>query len=661
MVYVGSGLRSVHGHGIEPALIDPGLRVTKPVPSYRGHDLPRVPNYTHISPPARGRYLQWLADGRKDHEISIGFVFLFFCGLERRLLADNCPLEEQAELIAEIERLRAIYAQNAEFEKYSFGLLDYLRAKELDTFWVDIADYAAPPVCRTWDQPYSSTLRLGLGQCAFLGMEVPASWALTWAESHPGYRQRTAAERCRSEFEELFSIEYITRFSYGLSLPLDGPQIQFAYQPASGSFAGPVTVQSTIPDVTVFDEPGTTLKEIAMSCLEQLDAYSRFLGRSPQLRQSGIALALLPQPLFESRIDRILPDLRPWLETTRREGFAAVNERKLLEMVGIDGNTISTKDAVLLAQLLDRLNMGIEPDPRFSSVISGTDRTIVLFRLLENRPTASSSGYWVASAVMSLALAVILADGPATPVELEVLEKCMTETASLSAAEQLRLRAHVQWLLGVGPQWKSARKNLERLPLETREGIVQFVVEVAQADGEINPPEIGILIQIYRFLRLDTGALFSAAHAHATEPVSVREKGRFTPGYMIPSSSRRCSLPNLAIDMDRVNATVSESETVSELLREIFQDEDQAEPSLMTRNENALGLDDAHSRFLQKVLTKENWSRADLERIAADAQLLLDGALDVINERALADYNDLLLEGDDPIDVNPVIAGELNK
>ena len=211
MVYFGSGLRPVHGHGIEPALIDPGLRVTKPVPSYRGHDLPRVPNYTHISPPARGRYLQWLADGRKDPEIAIGFVFLFFCGLERRLLADDCPLEEQAELIAEIERLRAVYAQNSDFETYSFRLLDYVRAKDLHRFCVDVAEYPAPPVRRTCDQPYSATLRLGLGYCALDSVGVPAAWALTWAESHPGYRRRTAAERCRSEFEELFDIEYAKR------------------------------------------------------------------------------------------------------------------------------------------------------------------------------------------------------------------------------------------------------------------------------------------------------------------------------------------------------------------------------------------------------------------------------------------------------------------
>ena len=119
------------------------------------------------------------------------------------------------------------------------------------------------------------------------------------------------------------------------------------------------------------------------------------------------------------------------------------------------------------------------------------------------------------------------------------------------------------------------------------------------------------LIQVYQLLGLDAAALFSAAHAHATEPVSVGEKTKVTPGFTTPSSNQRRRASDLAIDMGKVNAMVSENETVSALLREIFQDEDQPEPSLMARNENALGLDNEHSQFLEKVLTQENWSRAD--------------------------------------------------
>ena len=153
-----------------------------------------------------------------DREVPIEFVFLFFYGLERRLLTDDCPEEEAVELVAEIERLQKIYSRNHAFANYSFRLLDFLRAKELAPFCIDIDQYAAPPVRRLRDQTYASMLRVGLGQCAADGMEVPASWALAWAESHPGYRERTAAGRCRQEFGDLFRAEYQAQFPYGFRL-----------------------------------------------------------------------------------------------------------------------------------------------------------------------------------------------------------------------------------------------------------------------------------------------------------------------------------------------------------------------------------------------------------------------------------------------------------
>ena len=153
-----------------------------------------------------------------DREVPIEFVFLFFYGLERRLLTDDCPEEEAVELVAEIERLQKIYSRNHAFANYSFRLLDFLRAKELASFCIDIDQYAAPPVRRLRDQTYASMLRVGLGQCAADGMEVPASWALAWAESHPGYRERTAAGRCRQGFGDLFRTEYQAQFPYGFRL-----------------------------------------------------------------------------------------------------------------------------------------------------------------------------------------------------------------------------------------------------------------------------------------------------------------------------------------------------------------------------------------------------------------------------------------------------------
>ena len=55
---------SDEGEGIEPALINPYLRVNTPTASYLGQNLLYPISYSNLSSQGRGRYLQWLADGR---------------------------------------------------------------------------------------------------------------------------------------------------------------------------------------------------------------------------------------------------------------------------------------------------------------------------------------------------------------------------------------------------------------------------------------------------------------------------------------------------------------------------------------------------------------------------------------------------------------------
>src|SRR6266508_3965722 len=88
-VYVGRGLPAVSGDWQpEPALIDPGLPVYSRNPDWAGAGLSYWPSYGEIPPASRAAYLAWLADGRRHPAVPIGYVFLFFYGLERRLLAD---------------------------------------------------------------------------------------------------------------------------------------------------------------------------------------------------------------------------------------------------------------------------------------------------------------------------------------------------------------------------------------------------------------------------------------------------------------------------------------------------------------------------------------------------------------------------------------------
>lgn len=88
LVYVGTSLRTPSGRP-DPALIDPSKKVAARGDYADRHFMDYWPCYSDITPEARRAYLQWLAGGRQDPTADIGYVFLFFYGLERRVILDG--------------------------------------------------------------------------------------------------------------------------------------------------------------------------------------------------------------------------------------------------------------------------------------------------------------------------------------------------------------------------------------------------------------------------------------------------------------------------------------------------------------------------------------------------------------------------------------------
>ena len=85
--------------------------------------------YRLLLPSARTAYLRWLASGRKRRGLSISFVYLFFTGLESRILRNLKEHKRASDLSAireETERLLAVYGADARLEKQAAHFLKLL-------------------------------------------------------------------------------------------------------------------------------------------------------------------------------------------------------------------------------------------------------------------------------------------------------------------------------------------------------------------------------------------------------------------------------------------------------------------------------------------------------------------------------------------------------
>lgn len=72
----------------EPSTIDANLPISYTTGLWKMVDLGYYPSYAQLSPEQRAVYLEWLNDIRDP--VPIGYVFLFYYGLERYLFTDKC-------------------------------------------------------------------------------------------------------------------------------------------------------------------------------------------------------------------------------------------------------------------------------------------------------------------------------------------------------------------------------------------------------------------------------------------------------------------------------------------------------------------------------------------------------------------------------------------
>lgn len=656
-VYVGTQLCGLEGGGVEPALINPELPIDLLSPNTTGAGMTYWPSYSSISAASRTAFLQWLAGGRKDPNTYIGYVFIFFYGLERRvyefLQNRGSSADEVVAIAREVARLLDLYAsKNGSFASYGTAFLDlvaYIEPRARNIQRDEVPGYGV-----------SQQLKITLGELAVAGKPIPAEHALEWVRS--SRTLNTPATRCAPEFELLFHIRYANTFGEGMVVKPNKSTIDLTYRPASAALPSLSMKQRALPDVTLLSRPLDRLTAIAVECTNALDAFSRFLGKNPNGRESLAAIGLLPDDLIEATPS---PDAASLASLVRSRlddsGRAHLAAGELLQFVRLaKPDKVTKNEAILLAQILEKLGYGIEPDIRLGGPVYDIDGRVVVFRRLPDCPSAASDEYTIATLLVRLAAMVTAADDAVSQSEREFLERHIEERLHLGGGERQRLAAHLAWLLESDIGMTGLKKRIDSVPRHARQTIGTLLIDVAATDGHVDAREMKILEKLYELLDLDTTDLYRDVHAaHAAdEPLAVHEPAQAPKGFAIPP---KLEPKPAGIDMDRVRLKIAETRQVSTLLAGIFAEEEApvAVAPAIAQADTIGTLDTTHSEFLRRLAERETWARDEVERLAGELSLMLDGALETINDYAYATADEPLWEDEDPVTINSKVAMEL--
>ncbi len=659
LLYVGRGLKSLSGYDTEPSLIDPSLKVDRKRPDYLGQELSYWPSYSRISPASRAAYLEWLAEGRKRPNTGVGYVFLYFYGLERRLLGgiarrDMDPADRAA-IIDEVRRLLGLYGHNNSFNGYASRLLEVAECLgDLSGLMESL-----PPETVSFEMPFK--LKVGLGLAGRDQRPLPASWAYAWLRFGTQYWPRTPATRCREEFELLFDVRYRQHFNGGVIPKRSKKVLKAAFAPASQTFGGSVKLMvEDLPDVTGQTAVLGPMRELADRCTDELDAYSRWLGKHPDSTPTPGAIALLPLELADPDSLGTLGLLLQRLELETADGPSLVSAHEIWQAWNPGSAKASKGEFVQIAQALERRGLAIEPDPRFGWS-PNLETSLMVFRALPGAPATPSPEYQAAALFLDVGMALSAADGSAGDEESRLLREYL-DAVGVTFAELERLRVRLKWLEAKPPSLQSFKKRVEGLTSTQKATLCQLLLAIVAADGVIDPGEVKLLTKFYPMLGREPSQVYSDLHSWDSsaptddEPIEIVE-ANVQRGVPLPPRQPGA----VRLDMDKVRAKIRETELVGAILGDVFQpDEPQAEAST---DEPAVqvvaGLDRQHGSLAMSLVGRATISRDEFAQLAKVAGLLPDGALETLNEWNFERAGVPLLDGDDELEIEMTMLKEV--
>lgn len=645
LIYVGSSLPRRDHYGQENCLIDPNLPVARSADT-DGQHLSYWPSYAELKPSSRRAFLDWLAGSRSDPATPIGYVFLFFYGLERRLMLETISSDESAGLIAEVRRLLAIYGDNHSFNRYANALLS--------------AHGLRSGVSVSEDELQGRGFEVPIGLLVALGLRAKEKRAiepdllLAFARAHPETRVRTPAERARAEHRELFIKAVEAAFPDGVVLKGWGklPKLKATYRAASGSFETDLLPpKHGLPDLATMSEPMPTIRRLFENSSDQLDRYSRELGRSKGMTPTLAAVARLPAALRNAAAARLLGQPLDKLAEWAGSG-SPVEVRELAALLGIDIPSVVDKSVLReLAGILGPLGFGLTDDPQFALRKTRAGAPIVIFALDGMTEVSEPPGESFRFAQVTLALGLMAAavDGALSPQETALLARQVSGTPHLSDNEKRRLFAELRAHAADPLTLSDIRSRLKKAPPDVRQRLAENVISLAAADGAVDAREVTFIEKLFKQIDLDVSDVYNRLHAKLAEP-GERDRRPIVG----PPAGAQVSKSN-TLDPTRLAAIRAETAGTTAVLSTIFAEDAEPESAAPSSNEPASavgehdGLDRRHHALVLELCDRNEWPRIEFEQVVRSAGLMPGAALNVINEWALDRFDDLLIEGDETI------------
>jgi hypothetical protein len=227
----------------------------------------------------------------------------------------------------------------------------------------------------------------------------------------------------------------------------------------------------------------------------------------------------------------------------------------------------------------------------------------------------------------------------------------------LSPVEKASLHAYLHWRLNTPVNMTGLKARLANVSLAQKQVVSHMLVSIALADGTVDPSEVKQLEKLYTTLGLDKTMVSSDIHRVSTARVQ----------HSTPASVQQMPMAATEFDLDEDLLAIHESDTVAvqSMLGAIFADEDVEEAGTAVEEPQSIdlypGLQRDHQSLFETLLDKDQWSLSEVQQMCKSAGLMVDGAIEIINDWAYEQVEAAVLDDDGDILIDREIADELTQ
>ncbi len=603
-------------------------------------------SYTHMTPYWRYQYLQWLSGEVSIESVSLDILFLYLHGLEIKMFLDKKTTDNQRSIILKnIIKLKSSITERT-------GMYDY----GIKSFFNDFIDcaitkyFSSTPLeyvseydlyeCRTYK---NYILEQAIGDKRAISCDFAYSLAVNTLDF-----SRIMPNKYNSHQKNRFDHYFKNQHPRGLRISRSEGVSRHSYHIMSrnitNSFFEPEHryISSEVYE-SKFNtwEISNAIREPYWAIEREFSSYNRFIANN-EGNETLLAIFSLPSYINIYANEKVIAFMA-FLETNfvnRKYVVLEVNELlRMLEYSRKEEKTLHKKYVDTIIGTLHVLGYGIAPDYNIDKKRFDFSDKVVLYQNSEFAKVGMNNAYARMEVFAKMAIQIIYSNNK-TIEDSNFVYTYITNQVD-SEINQKQLSAYFEWLLLNKKRFDSKIKDVIPLLFNESQRIetCDALTGLCCVGGGVNTKRVEVVKNLLPYFGIDNSDIHSRMHRIFTGEidnfVTVKKQSKATE-FTIPK--KEDVKPKFYIDTNKLSEIEKDTLESQKILSEIFVNEDA--PIIINGTKTLSG----DIEILNILLTKESWSRGEVESICKEKGLMIGSLLEKLNDYAYAKINDCVID-----------------